>query len=243
MTQPIRLLIHGASGRMGNALLRLAAEDPRFIVVAAVSRSGANIAGAGIPALNAKGLAASPDFDIAIDFSLPEAFDALLSVCVDRGAALVSGTTGLDERQRTLLSVAAQSIPVLWASNFSLGVVVLEELVRRAASALRQWQVDITETHHVHKKDAPSGTALTLARAAQQVRGAAPAIRSLREGEVVGEHVVRFSGPGESVELTHSATDRDIFARGALEAAARLHGRSPGNWALGQLVFPPAGAD
>jgi 4-hydroxy-tetrahydrodipicolinate reductase len=238
MNFPIRLLVHGASGRMGTALLRLAGEDARFNVVAAVSHSGAAIAGQSVTIFAASELAQCPNYDVAIDFSLPEGFDALLAECVKRKSGLVSGTTGLSELQRTNLADAGEQIPVLWASNFSIGVVVLEELVRRATAALRQWQVDITETHHVHKKDAPSGTALTLAHAAQQVRGAMPAIRSLREGEVLGEHVVRFSGPGENLELTHIATDRDIFARGALEAAARLARRPAGQWPLGALIFP-----
>lgn len=237
MNSPIRLLIHGASGRMGQALLRLAALDARFVVVAAASHRGEPLAGFPLPVFAARALSQCPPFDVAVDFSLPEGFDLVLAECVARHAALVSGTTGLDNRQISTLADASQEIPVLWASNFSLGVVVLEELVRRASSALRQWQVDITETHHVHKKDAPSGTALTLARAAQQVRGATPAIHSVREGEVIGEHVVRFAGPGESVELTHAATDRDIFARGALEAATRLHGRSAGQWRLADLVM------
>ena len=223
---------------MGKALLRLAADDARFDVVAAVSHSGAAIDGLSLPIFAASELARCPDYDVAVDFSLPEGFDALLAECVKRRTALVSGTTGLDPRQRAAMANAAGQIPALWASNFSIGVVVLEELVRRATAALRQWQVDITETHHVHKKDAPSGTALTLATAAQQVRGAMPAIRSLREGEVIGEHVVRFSGPGETLELTHNATDRDIFARGALEAAVRLARCPAGQWQLGALIFP-----
>ena len=190
-----------------------------------------------VPVFAAGELPRCPPFDVAIDFSLPDGFDAILAECVQRGAALVSGTTGLDERQRALLAEAGRDIAVLWASNFSLGVVVLEDLVRRASKALRQWQVGITETHHVHKRDAPSGTALTLANAARQDSGALPAIHSVREGEVVGEHVVRFSGPGESLELAHMAIDRDVFTLGALEAAARLSGRPPGNWQLSALIL------
>ena len=155
---PIRILVHGASGRMGHAVLRLAADDARIVVVSAVSRSGQTLGVVGLPAAR---LGDAPAFDVAIDFSLPEAFDALLALCLSRGAALVSGTTGLTTEQRVRLDQAALSIPVLWASNFSLGVAVLEDLVRRASEALPAWQVRIQETHHVHKKDAPSGTALT----------------------------------------------------------------------------------
>jgi len=222
---------------MGRALLRLAQADARFELVAAASRSGSEPEGLTVPVFGAGELSRCPAFDVAIDFSLPGGFDAILAECVERRAALVSGTTGLDEGHRARLSEAGRSIPVLWASNFSLGVVILEDLVRRAAKALRQWRVEITETHHVHKLDAPSGTALTLANAARDGSGTLPPIHSVREGEIVGEHLVRFSGPGECLELAHRATDRDVFTLGALEAAARLHGRPPGNWPLSVLIL------
>jgi 4-hydroxy-tetrahydrodipicolinate reductase len=232
---PIRILIHGATGRMGGALLRLAAADPRFAPVAAVSRSGAD-AGS-VPSFRADAIALPPDYDLAIDFSLPEAFDGILGACLARRAALVSGTTGLAPDQRERFDSAASTIPVLWASNFSLGVTVLEELVRRAALALPTWNVALSETHHVHKKDAPSGTALTLARASRPAGGELPPIESIREGEVVGDHRVRFAGTAETIELSHSAANRDVFALGALEAAAMLSGRGPGNYRLGDLLF------
>ena len=230
---PARILVHGASGRMGRTLLRLIALDPQFQLVAAVSRSGAD-PGAG---LQVQDMGRAPAFDVAIDFSLPEAFDGVLAFCQSRGAAFVSGTTGLSETQRAALGHAASSIPVLWASNFSLGVAVLEDLVRRAATALPGWSVQIQETHHVHKKDAPSGTALTLARAVEVGNGRAPVIEFLRLGEVVGEHRVSLTGPGETLEFSHSAADRDIFALGALHAAALLARRGPGRYQLGELVL------
>jgi 4-hydroxy-tetrahydrodipicolinate reductase len=189
-----------------------------------------------VPVLAADALVDCPDFDVAIDFSLPAALPLLIALCQQRNAALVSGTTGLDAALRALLDAAAQAIPLLWASNFSLGVVVLEDLLRRAAAAL-PWPLEIVETHHVHKLDAPSGTAVTLAAAAAQGQGKTPPIESIREGEVVGTHVARFSGPGESLELTHVAVDRDIFARGALEVAVRLHRRPAGNWRLPDLLL------
>jgi 4-hydroxy-tetrahydrodipicolinate reductase len=179
----------------------------------------------------------APDFDLAIDFSLPEAFDGILALCLQREAALVSGTTGLDEAQRAHLDNASLRIETLWASNFSLGVAVLEELVKRASAALPDWPVSLVETHHVHKKDAPSGTALTLARAARSVTGRGPAIESIREGEVIGIHRLQFDGPGETLELGHVAGDRDLFARGALQAAALVWGRGPGAYRLGELLF------
>ena len=188
---------------MGKALVRLAAEDPRLVVVAAVSKSGEPSADASVPSFRADGIGDWPAFDVAVDFSLPDAFDRLLDACRQRGAALVSGTTGLERRQQMHLAEASSDIPVLWASNFSLGVVVLHELVKKVSEALPDWDVTITETHHVHKLDAPSGTALTLGRAASEANGRKPAIESIRLGEVIGDHVVRFSGAGETLELSH----------------------------------------
>ena len=216
-TSPTRLLIHGASGRMGQALLRLAAEQPHACTVAATELGGV------------------PAFDAAVDCSLPEGFDAVLGLCVDRGCPLVSGTTGIDAAQQDALATAATRIPLVWASNFSLGVAVLAELVERAAAALPGWDVDIVESHHVHKKDAPSGTALTLGHAAG---GAGQAVRyaSLRAGDIVGEHMVQFTGLGERIELTHRATHRDIFARGALHVARSLVGRPPGAYRVRDLL-------
>jgi 4-hydroxy-tetrahydrodipicolinate reductase len=235
MTTPLRVVIHGASGRMGQALLRLAADDERLEVVAAVARR-AGPAG-DVAWLTADRLRECPAFDVAIDFSLPEAFDPLLALCRERGAALVSGTTGLSVAQLDALDAAGKDIAFVWAANYSLGVAVLAELVRRAAQALPGWDADCIEAHHVHKKDAPSGTALALGRAVAEGRGAEPHYASLRAGDIVGEHTVQFTTQGERLEFVHRATDRDIFARGALEAAVRLHARGAGRHALAELVF------
>lgn len=236
MDEVLRLLIHGASGRMGQALLRLAAENPALSVVAAVThrRPVARVV-QGVAHFAASELHGVPAFEVAIDFSLPAGFDPILALCLERKAALVSGTTGLSEVQRGALQAAAESIPVVWASNFSLGVAVLAELVERAAAALQGWDCDIVEAHHVHKQDAPSGTALTLGQGAQAA-GAAPRYASLRAGDIVGEHLVQFTGAGERLELIHRASNRDIFARGALHAAQRLAGKSPGLYRVRDLL-------
>ena len=236
MDAPLRLLIHGASGRMGQALLRLCAEDPRYgNVVAAVSRKPAQRVVDGVPQFAASELHGVPAFDVAIDFSRAEAFDPILALCVERKVALVSGTTGLDDAQRAALDAAADLIPLAWASNFSLGVAVLADLVERAARALPGWDCDIVEAHHAGKVDAPSGTALALGAAAGQ-GGAQPRYASLRAGDIVGEHLVQMAGAGERLELVHRATNRDVFARGALHAASRLAGRSPGRFRLADLL-------
>lgn len=221
---PIRVLIHGASGRMGQALLRLLPEFPSLQLVATPGRGE---------------LPSSPDFDVAVDFSLPEALPALLARCREQGAALVTGTTGLDDSARQALASLAEHVPVLSASNFSLGVAVMDRLVEEASAVLTPagWQCDIVEQHHIHKKDAPSGTALTLgasaARAGADVRYAA-----LRAGDIVGEHTVQFAGNGERIELIHRATNRDIFARGALWCATRVAVAPAGMHTIRSLLFP-----
>ena len=236
MSEPTRLLIHGASGRMGEALLRLCAEQGGCQVVAAVTRkSPAQRVIDGVPFFSAKELSGVPAFDVAIDFSLPEGFDPVLDLCVARGAALVSGTTGLSDSQREALAEAAKTIPLVWASNFSLGVAVLTELVERAATALPGWDCDVVEAHHTQKKDAPSGTALTLGEAAI-ANGAKVSYASLRAGDIVGEHTVQFTGLGERLELVHRAGNRDIFARGALHAASRIAGKPAAAYRVRDLL-------
>ena len=220
---------------MGEALLRLCREDARHDVVGAVSRKVGQRVVDGVPQFAASELPGVPAFDVAIDFSLAEAFDPILALCLSRGAALVSGTTGLDAAQRSAIQAASTRIPMLWASNFSLGVAVLAELVERAAQALHGWDCDIIEVHHSQKQDAPSGTALTLGAVAERA-GAMPRYASLRAGDIVGEHTVQFSGQGERIELIHRATNRDIFARGALHAAMRMASRAPGNYSLRDLL-------
>ncbi|WP_460813003.1 4-hydroxy-tetrahydrodipicolinate reductase [Luteimonas pelagia] len=233
----LKLLVHGASGRMGQALLRLCAEEGSPCeAVAAVSRSrpGQRVV-EGVPWFASSEIGGVPAFDVAVDFSVPEAFDDILALCRRRRAPLVSGTTGLGEARFAALDAAATDLPVAWAANFSLGVAVLQDLVARAAAALPGWDLDILEAHHVHKRDAPSGTALALGEVAGAA-GAEPRYASVRAGDIVGEHTVQLTGQGERIELVHRATNRDIFARGALHAATRLRGRPPGRYALRDLL-------
>ena len=236
MDAPLRILIHGSTGRMGQALLRLSAAQPeRFVVAGAVSQQASQRVIDGVPQFAARELSGVPGFDAVIDFSRPEAFDRVLALAVARNAAFVSGTTGLSDAQREALALAAERVPACWASNFSLGVAVLAQLVGRAARALEGWDCDIVETHHAGKVDAPSGTALALGAAAGE-GGAEPRYASLRAGDIVGEHVVQFTGAGERIELVHRATSRDIFARGALHVASRLAGREPGLYRVDALL-------
>lgn len=224
MDTSIKLLIHGASGRMGQSLIRLAQERPGLVISATSNRSDIGR------------MDALPEFDIAIDFSTPEGFDAVLSLCLARGKGLLSGTTGLSESQFKALNDAGSRIQVLWSSNFSLGVAVLNRLVSVAGEVLPDWQIDIIEAHHIHKKDAPSGTALTLGQTVEAANGHRPSYHSLRCGDVVGEHTVQFTGIGERIELVHRATNRDIFAQGALFAAEKLATKVNGVYKFGDLL-------
>lgn len=224
MSMPVRLLINGASGRMGQALVRLAEANPLLSVVANTGRA------------DLSQLHDVTEFDVAIDFSSPEGFDAILALCIERKKALVSGTTGLSEVQLEALNTAGILIPVLWASNFSLGVAVLNQLVAQAAKWLKNWNMDITEAHHVHKKDAPSGTALSLGQTIHSACGTTPIYHSLRCGDIIGEHTVQFTGFGERIELTHRATNRDIFAQGALFAAEKLSAKHNGYYQFADLL-------
>lgn len=216
---------------MGSALMRLA-PDAGLQVACAVARRPLP---GGLAALAPDRMGQAPAFDVAIDFSLPDAFDAVLALCVERGVPFVSGTTGLTPGQREAMDAAASRIAIAWAANFSLGVAVLADLVERAAGMVPGWDCDIVESHHVHKKDAPSGTALALGERAQAA-GAHPRYASLRAGDIVGEHTVQFATAGERIELVHRATNRDVFARGALHVAGRIIGRPPGLYAVKDLL-------
>jgi 4-hydroxy-tetrahydrodipicolinate reductase len=177
--------------------------------------------------------------DVVIDFSSDSGALRALEAAERLGASLLVGTTALTEPTLAALRRGSESRAVLVSANTSLGVAVLAALVREAAAALGTgFAGAIVEAHHSAKKDAPSGTARRLADAAR--RAGAPLrddqIVSVRGGDVVGEHTVRFAGPGEYIELTHRATTRDVFAVGALRAAKWLHGREPGWWAMEDVL-------
>jgi 4-hydroxy-tetrahydrodipicolinate reductase len=223
---PVRVLLVGAAGRMGKTVLDLAAADPKIDIVAQCDL-GDPIE----PAME--------NCDVIIDFSHPDAIDEVCLAAAQHGKSLVIGTTGHSQEQRRMIQEAAQSLPIVFASNFSVGVNVLFWLTRKAAELLeRDFDPEIIETHHKMKKDAPSGTAKTLAeilKAEQKNQNEIP-IQSIREGEVVGEHTVIFSGLGERIELTHRASSREIFARGALRAAKWIVGRPPGLYSMQDVL-------
>ncbi|QBB70503.1 4-hydroxy-tetrahydrodipicolinate reductase [Pseudolysobacter antarcticus] len=263
MIDPIRVAVFGASGRMGAALMRATVATPRVQLVAALVRAGSVQADAVVSSLHG-GAAESMCFseslsaaaDVLIDFSAASAFDQALAIALEHKIALVSGTTGLSETQYQTLHAAAREIPILWASNFSLGIAMLTRLARDAAKALADWDCEISEAHHRHKQDAPSGTALSIGDAIAKARastlddsaiyartaksGARKAgeigFSVVRGGDIVGEHTVFLIGEGERIELTHRAQSRDIFAAGAVRAAAWLAGRTPGVYTIENVL-------
>jgi 4-hydroxy-tetrahydrodipicolinate reductase len=182
----------------------------------------------------APGLEALPSgIEVAVDFSLPDGTTALAPWCAAHGVALVSGTTGLGESQRGVLDLAAQSVPVLWAANFSVGLNACLVLAKRLRELVGpEPAAHILDVHHVHKKDAPSGTALVLGEAI----GGAVHYDSVREGEVIGEHHLVLDLGDERIELRHQATDRRLFAGGALVAARWLVEQSAGRYSMPDCI-------
>ncbi|MFB9069408.1 4-hydroxy-tetrahydrodipicolinate reductase [Pseudofulvimonas gallinarii] len=249
------LVVAGASGRMGRQLLDVVATHADLELVGAWVREDSVSFGLPVPGSRrrfaATGDVAAPP-RVVVDFSHASAFDAVLEWCVGHRVALVSGTTGLDDQQHARLSSAAVEIPLLWAANFSLGVAVLSRLVADAARSLPGWDAEILEAHHAGKRDAPSGTALALGRVLAAARGRTLdelavhdrhdrdrarqageiGFASLRAGDIVGEHTVLLAVAGERLELGHRATDRAIFARGAVHAARWLAAQAPGLYAI-----------
>ena len=220
----VRVLLIGAAGRMGKTVLDLAQSDPE-IEIAAQCDLGDSIE----PAMK--------NCDVAIDFSQADSIDEICRAALRHGKPLVIGTTGHSQQQRKTIEKTAHSVPVVLASNFSVGVNVLLWLTQKAAELLgSDFNPEIIETHHKMKKDAPSGTAKTLAEILKAVRNTEIPIQSIREGDVVGEHNIIFSGPGESLELTHRAANRGIFAGGALRAAKWILNKPPGLYTMQDVL-------
>ena len=209
MNAPLRILIVGAKGRMGKAVAAAAEKDSGLTIAAR-----ADVGDALDPL--------TQTCDVVIDFSAPAATELVCRVCAEQRRPLVIGTTGQSGTQKEMVRAAAQTIAVVFAANFSLGVNALFALTRRAAALLEdRFDLEIVEMHHRTKKDAPSGTAKRLLEILHEESGPdrPVAAQSIRAGDIVGEHTVLFAGPGERLELTHRAGSRETFAVGALRAA------------------------
>lgn len=262
----VRVVIVGATGRMGRTLVSCARQMSGLVIVGAIDRADdpaigrdvGELAGIGTLGVPVSGeLSAVLDAaDVVVDFSDPASTAGHLAACAAAEVALLVGTTGLPPEIELHATRAAARAPVMIASNTSLGVTLLTALVRECARLLPEdFDIEIVEAHHRYKKDAPSGTALTLGRAAAEGRGidfsrAAVMGRSgvaprrtgeisfavVRGGDIVGEHDVIFAGTAEKITLSHQATDRAVFARGALEAARWLAGRPAGRYTMSDFI-------
>jgi len=259
-----KIAITGAAGRMGRRIAALAIESEAFDLVGAVEAPGSEGIGrdvgelAGVGTFGVKVTAELPESpDVLIDFSTPESTIRWLDLCRDGGAAMVVGTTGMTESQLAAVADAARAIPIMQAANMSVGVNVLLKLVADAAGLLGDdYDVEIAETHHRFKKDAPSGTAIALARTICDATGrdygeavifgragkcprkpGEIGIHALRVGDTVGEHSVSFGNLGETITLGHCAHTRDTFARGALRAARWIVGEKPGLYSMQDVLF------
>ena len=230
----MRIALLGGAGRMGQAIKELADCD--------------DFAGP------TTGTAA--DTDVLIDFSSPEGTVEAVLYCQGKELPLVTGTTGLDDEQQKIVRQASRVIPIVQSGNMSLGVTLLRRLVAEASTALPGFDIEILETHHRHKKDSPSGTALLLGEAAARARGTTLSERAKfsrhgreekrhpeeigfavrRGGGVYGEHEVSFMSEGETVTLGHQALSRDAFARGALTAARWVIGKPPGLYGMDDVL-------
>src|SRR5262245_56430446 len=229
-TPPIRLMINGAQGRMGARIEALARDDPRFAVIAAVDQDD----GARAEALQRGAI------DAIIDFSSDQGAARAAAIAAAHPAALLVGTTGLSSASRSALQAAARAAPVMVAPNTSLGVAVLGHLIAEAARLLgAEFDIDLMESHHAMKRDAPSGTALRLAQTLKERASIdldPQRIHCVRAGDIIGEHAVQFAGPGEKLVISHEATSRDLFARGARRAAAWLARQCPGLYSIEQSL-------
>jgi dihydrodipicolinate reductase (EC 1.3.1.26) len=261
----LSVAILGVTGRMGRALLANLDHLPALTLGAALTAPDDPLLDTAVAALGAASgslrvsadLSVVADCDVLIDFSRPAATLAALPHCRRGQTALVIGTTGFDDGQLAELARAAELLPLCRAANFSVGVNVCLSLLEQAARALDgEYEVEIFEAHHRHKVDAPSGTALAMGEAVAQGRGRrladvalwqrhghtgprppdAIGFSVMRAGDIVGEHVVTFAGPGERVEIAHRASSRDNFARGALRAAGWLAGRPPGAYDMRDVL-------
>lgn len=252
----IRVVLVGAAGRMGRAVATAASADPEVEVVACVDRAttlGNPDAPGGVWSSDLSSVLGAGD--VVIEFSGREGCLESARCCAERGAALVSGSTGLTEAEEAVVRESSGRTPVLRAANFSLGIAALRAALRVALAALPDWDIEIVERHHRRKADSPSGTALALADQALEARGLSrPALvhgrhgalgprpadqigmHAVRGGGWVGDHEVLLAGEAEWLELRHVAQDRGAFAHGALAGAKFLAGRPAGLYTLEHVI-------
>ncbi len=253
------IVVHGAAGRMGRQILELAAADSRFEIAAAVEAPGHPAVGSAVAAgavITDDLTAACVSGRVVIDFTAPSATMRALGACRTRRVALVVGTTGFCADEEAALRRAASEIPIFFSPNMALGMEPFIAIIRKAAQSLRGYDIEICETHHAAKKDAPSGTALKIAAVLCKTLGRDPdrvlrhgrhgaagprtpeeiGVHAVRLGDIVGEHTVLFAAPGEVISISHRCHSRAVFARGALEAARFVASCGPGWYGMADLL-------
>lgn len=261
----VKLVVVGAAGRMGKRIISLALESGQFEIIATLERKGHPDIGKDAGIIVASGPISvvltetypAGTADVAIDFSQPEALDKTIDYCLENSVALVSGTTGLSDNQLGKIKAASDKIPILYATNMSVGMNVLFSLAGKLASMLgAEYDIEIIEQHHRFKKDAPSGSALTLAEnicnatgrdfpeSITYGRSGKDAMRkkdtigmhAVRAGDITGAHSVIFGTLGETLNLSHTANSRDTFVHGALRAAKWLVGKEPALYSMADVL-------
>ena len=241
----IRVAVTGAGGHMGREVIEAATDREGMDVALAVNRTSVGpVAGHAVEdEADLPRLLDERDPDVLVDFTLPDPSTRYVEACADAGVAAIVGTTGFTESQLGVLADAAESVPVLRASNFARGVMALRRAIHEAVAALPEYDAELTETHHNRKRDAPSGTALTIlddistdadrvhGREGEQPRESGEiGVHARRAGDVTGEHELLLAGNHEVLTLTHRAESRGVFAEGALDAADWLVGRPAGEY-------------
>ncbi len=247
-----KVIICGALGRMGTTIANMVIENPDFEFVGGVDIRDGTVLGK--PVVPSEKLAAFIDEvkpDVMIDFTVAAATMINAKIAAKKGVALVIGTTGFTPEQDAELLDAIKNVPVVKTTNFSVGVNIFWELVRDAASRLGDYDIEVIEAHHRHKKDAPSGTAKTILKVIQEEVGKREemygregmterkneiGVHVIRGGDVVGDHTVQFHQNYETIELTHRAYDRAVFARGAVRAAAWVPKAAPGLYTMKEAL-------
>ena len=228
----VKIVVTGALGRMGKRIIELAEKDPDISVVGKIELKAdptCNIVG------NIKDV--KSDYDCIIDFTAPEATMNYLKAAKDAKKAIVVGTTGLSDKNISEIKSVASNIPVVFSPNMSVGVNVFFNLIKKASSLLEGYNPSITEAHHIHKKDKPSGTAKKIADIVKEESGVSNVpTDSVREGEIVGDHEITFESEVDTIKISHSAKTRDIFVLGALRAAKFLVGKNAGFYSMTDVL-------
>ncbi len=249
----IKVVICGASGRMGQTLGRMVQEAPDMELVGGINLKPSSFFGAEIvEAKDADALLKKTKADVVIDFTVASAVVGNVQVAARNNCALIVGTTGISPEQRAEMEKAINGhVPAVISTNFSIGVAIFQQLVRESARLLKDYDIEVIEAHHRNKKDAPSGTAKTILQIIEEEAGAREkqygregmterkneiGVHVIRGGDIVGDHKVMYSKNYETIELSHRAYDRSVFASGAIVAARWVAGKKPGIYGMSDVL-------